>query len=131
MKNEILNATFGIGFAFILVVAATEVFFRIVPDLLPREFSYIKYVTYDSVVGSKLKPNYETNIRTQDGISYTPNSRYLHIKTLPCTMYILYYIQCICEYVLIENNKIFPLFSILLVLKRKNYFLSSLFIISS
>lgn len=69
-KKTVVYAGASFLFSLFLVVAVVEIGFRILPGLLPEEFNNLKHVTYDSVVGSKLKPDYHITLKVQDGVTY-------------------------------------------------------------
>lgn len=80
MKNKkILYAIFGIVFAIFLVIVTIEIFFTAFPQLLPHEFGHIKYVTYDSVLGSKLKPDYHIVLNNPDSSFIVDTINYRNI----------------------------------------------------
>lgn len=69
-NKKFLYATIVAIISVALAVAAVEIFFKTFPQLLPTQFTHVQQTTYDPVVGSKLRPNYEINLEIGDGTSY-------------------------------------------------------------
>lgn len=74
-KETVKYAIFGLLFSLALSIIFIEVSLRIFPQLLPVELNYRKYISLDPDVGTKLKPNYEIDMRIGDGDTY-------HVRTV-------------------------------------------------